>query len=67
LQRLRGSWGRSDLARGSAVVDRGRVLEFAERLKVDAPRIARLKGVEGKPVDPPGEGVGEVVEKLRGC
>jgi len=36
-------------------------------LKVDAPRIARLKGVEGKPVDPPGEGVGEVVEKLRGC
>jgi uncharacterized protein YutE (UPF0331/DUF86 family)/predicted nucleotidyltransferase len=58
---------RNVLVHAYAVIDRDKVAEFAERLKVDAPRIAStvLRGVEGKPIDPPTEDVVEVVEKLR--
>jgi uncharacterized protein YutE (UPF0331/DUF86 family)/predicted nucleotidyltransferase len=58
---------RNVLVHAYAVIDRDKVAEFAERLKVDAPRIAStvLRGVGGKPIDPPTEDVVEVVEKLR--
>jgi uncharacterized protein YutE (UPF0331/DUF86 family)/predicted nucleotidyltransferase len=58
---------RNVLVHAYAVIDRDRVAEFAERLKVDAPRIAStvLRGVGDKPIDPPTEDVVEVVEKLR--
>lgn len=47
-----------------AVVDRDKIAGFAERLKVDAPRIASvmLRGVKDKPIDPSSE---EIIEKLR--
>jgi uncharacterized protein YutE (UPF0331/DUF86 family)/predicted nucleotidyltransferase len=58
---------RNVLVHAYARVDRGRVLEFAERLKVDARRVASavLKGVEGKPIDPPADSVAGMVEKLK--
>lgn len=58
---------RNILVHAYAIVNRDKVIEFAECLKVDASRIvsAVLKGVEGKPMDPPTEDVVEVVEKLR--
>jgi uncharacterized protein YutE (UPF0331/DUF86 family)/predicted nucleotidyltransferase len=58
---------RNVLVHAYARVDRGRVLEFAERLKVDARRVASavLKGVEGKSIDPPADSVAGMVEKLK--
>jgi len=58
---------RNVLVHAYATVDRGRILEFAERLKADARRIASavLRSIESKPIDPPGEGVAGVVEKLK--
>lgn len=58
---------RNVLVHAYAVVDRGKVTEFAEHLKVDAPRIAStvLRGVKGKPIDPPIVDVAEILEKLR--
>jgi uncharacterized protein YutE (UPF0331/DUF86 family) len=55
------------LVHAYARVDRGRIFEFAERLKVDARRVASavLKGVEGKPIDPPEDSVAGMVEKLK--
>ena len=46
------------LLHGYAVVDRGRVVEFASRLRGDATRLASaiLRGTEGRPVDPGGPG-----------
>ena len=57
------------LVHAYARVDRGRIFEFAERLKVDARRVASavLKGVEGKPIDPPEDSVAGMVEKLKGA
>jgi len=57
---------RNLLVHAYAVVERERVLEFAERLKSEAPRIASstLKGLEGKNVDPSPEADG-VIEKLK--
>jgi uncharacterized protein YutE (UPF0331/DUF86 family)/predicted nucleotidyltransferase len=59
---------RNLLVHAYRVVDRDKVVEFAERLKTDAPRLTSriLRGVEGKNVDPPGLSVGEVVERVRG-
>jgi len=47
---------RNLLVHAYRVVDRGKVVEFAEHLKTDAPRLTSriLRGVEGKNVDPPG-------------
>jgi uncharacterized protein YutE (UPF0331/DUF86 family) len=58
---------RNVLVHAYARVDRGRIFEFAERLKVDARRVASavLKGVEGKPIDPPEDSVAGMVEKLK--
>ena len=58
---------RNVLVHAYAVIDRDKVAEFAERLKVDAPRIVStvLRGVGGKPIDPPTEDIAETVEKLR--
>jgi hypothetical protein len=58
---------RNVLVHAYARVDRGRVLEFAERLKVDARRVASavLKGVEGMAIDPPADSVAGMVEKLK--
>jgi hypothetical protein len=58
---------RNVLVHAYARVDRGRVLEFAERLKVDARRVASavLKGVEGKSIDPPADSAAGMVEKLK--
>lgn len=60
---------RNVLVHAYALVDRGRIFEFAERLKVDARRVASavLKGVEGKPIDPPEDSVAGMVEKLKGA
>ncbi len=57
---------RNLLVHAYAVVDRERVLELAERLKSDAPRIASsiLRGLEERSVDPSSE-VDEVIEKVR--
>jgi len=46
------------LLHGYAVIDRGRVVEFASRLRGDATRLASaiLRGAEGRPVDPGGPG-----------
>lgn len=59
---------RNLLVHAYRVVDRGKVVEFAERLKTDAPRLTSriLRGVEGKNVDPLGLSVSEVVERVRG-
>jgi len=45
------------------------MLELAERLKADAPKIAAamLRGVERRPIHPPRESVEEAVERLRGA
>ena len=58
---------RNVLVHAYAAVNRGKVDEFAERLKVDAPRIVStvLRGIKEKPTDSPIEDVAEVVEKLR--
>jgi hypothetical protein len=58
---------RNVLVHAYARVDRGRIFEFAERLKVDARRVASavLKGVKGKPIDPPEDSVAGMVEKLK--
>ena len=47
---------RNILVHGYAVVDRGRVVEFASKLRSDATRLASaiLRGAEGRPVDPGG-------------
>ncbi|MCR6668698.1 MAG: DUF86 domain-containing protein [archaeon YNP-WB-040] len=58
---------RKVLVHAYAVVDRDKVAEFAERLKVDAPRIVSivLGGVKGKPIDPHNEDTTELAKKLR--
>jgi predicted nucleotidyltransferase len=58
---------RNVLVHAYARVDRGRIFEFAERLKMDARRVASavLKGVEGKPIDPPADSAAGMVEKLK--
>uniref|UniRef100_A0A7C1P4D1 DUF86 domain-containing protein n=1 Tax=Thermofilum pendens TaxID=2269 RepID=A0A7C1P4D1_THEPE len=60
---------RNILVHAYATVDREKVLELAERLKADAPRIAAaaLRGVERRPIHPPRESVEEAVERLRGA
>jgi hypothetical protein len=58
---------RNVLVHAYAIIDRGKVAEFAGRLRADAPRIvsAVLRGVEGKPIGPPTEDVAEIIGKLR--
>ena len=58
---------RNLLVHAYALVDRDRILEFAERLKVDARRVVStvLRSIEGKPIDPPEESVAGMVEKLK--
>jgi len=50
-----------------ANIDRNKILEYAESLKVDVARIKSnlLRGIENKPLDPPSGEIGELVEKLR--
>jgi uncharacterized protein YutE (UPF0331/DUF86 family)/predicted nucleotidyltransferase len=58
---------RNVLVHAYTIIDRGRVAEFAGRLRVDAPRIvsAVLRSVESKPINPPTEDVAEIIGKLR--
>ena len=58
---------RNVLVHAYAHVDRDRILEFAERLKVDVRRVVStvLRSIEGKPIDPPEESVAGIVEKLK--